>query len=177
MFTTSFDNQTSLRIVVLQGEHTEAADNQVLAEFTFSGIRPAPAGQVDIEITFDIDADGIVNVTARDLETRKEHNVTVSRSSNLTSEEIERMSKENADYLVSEKQNEEARNVASRIKLLKQQISDLLDKKEDLPEAITGYAKTLLKRADDALDNPNDLHYIKNVANDLEGAVTLIKNS
>ena len=177
VFTTSFDNQTSLRIVVLQGEHTEAADNQVLAEFTFSGIRPAPAGQADIEITFDIDADGIVNVTARDPETHKEHNVTVARSSNLTSEEIERMSKENADYLVSEKQNEEARNAVASIKHLKQQISELLDKKDDLPEAISSYARTLLKRADDAIENPDDLHYIKNVANDLEGAGTLIKTS
>ena len=96
VFTTSFDNQTSLRIVVLQGEHTLAADNQVLAEFTFSGIRPAPAGTVDIEITFDVDADGIVNVIARDLETKQEHVVSIERSSNLTDEEIQQIRKENA---------------------------------------------------------------------------------
>ena len=177
VFTTSFDNQTSLRIVVLQGEHTAAADNQVLAEFTFSGIRPAKAGEVDIEISFDVDADGIVNVTARDLETKKEHNVTVSRSSNLTSEEIADMMRENEDYFASEKIGEESRNVISHLKIVMQQLRDLVQNKTSLPDPISSYGMTLLKRAGEALEKPDDLQYLKNVTGDLEGAIELIKNS
>ena len=176
VFTTSFDNQTSLRIVVLQGEHTLAADNQVLAEFTFSGIRPAPAGTVDIEITFDVDADGIVNVIARDLETKQEHVVSIERSSNLTDDEIKRMAQENADYLVSEKQGDQMRNAVAGLRSRMEKVQKLISSR-DIPDALTGYVTALLVRASDAVGQPKDLRYVENVTNDLEKAIRLIEDT
>ena len=176
VFTTSFDNQTSLKIVVLQGEHTAASDNQVLAEFTFSGIRPAPAGDVDIEITFDVDADGIVNVTARDLETQKEHVVSISRSSNLTQEEIDRMYQENTDYLASEKLGEEARNMAARLKNDVQSLRNLIQT-QSLPDSISSSALTLIKKANAAMESPDDPQMLKLLSDDINNAVHLIEES
>lgn len=176
VFTTSFDNQTSLRIVVLQGEHTLAADNQVLAEFTFSGIRPAPAGTVDIEITFDVDADGIVNVIARDLETKQEHVVSIERSSNLTDEEIQRMAQENADYLVSEKQGDQMRNALAKLRSRMEKLQKLMSSR-DIPDALAGYVTALLVRASDAIGQPKDLRHVENVTNDLEKAARLIEET
>ena len=176
VFTTSFDNQTSLRIVVLQGEHTQAADNQVLAEFTFSGIPPAPAGQVDIEITFDVDADGIVNVTARDLATRKEHVVTVSRSSNLTAEEIQTMMADNANHLASEKMGEELRNATAHLKNSILKLHDLI-KSHTLPVSISSRGVTLITRGHEALDHPESLDRIQKIADEIDDAVDLIKSS
>lgn len=94
IFTTATDNQTSVEIHVLQGERPMAADNRTLARFILSDIPPAPRGVPQIEVTFDIDANGILNVTAKDLATNKEQKVTVTASSGLTKEEIERMMKE-----------------------------------------------------------------------------------
>ena len=176
VFTTSFDNQTSLKIVVLQGEHTAASENQVLAEFTFSDIRPAPAGQVDIEITFDVDADGIVNVTARDLETQKEHVVSISRSSKLTPEEIERMYQENADYLANEKVGEEARNSSAHLKNQIQALRDLVQA-HTLPDSINNYAQTLIKKATEAAESPDDPQMLKMLTDDIANALNLIKES
>ena len=176
VFTTSFDNQTSLRIVVLQGEHTLAADNQVLAEFTFSGIRPAPAGTVDIEITFDVDADGIVNVIARDLETKQEHVVSIERSSNLTDEEIQRMAQENADYLVSEKQGDQMHNALAKLRSRMEKLQKLMSSR-DIPDALAGYVTALLVRASDAIGQPKDLRHVETVINDLEKAARLIEET
>ncbi len=177
VFTTSSDNQTSLRIIVLQGEHQNAGDNQVLAEFTFSGIRPAPAGAVDIEITFDVNTDGIVSVTARDLETLKEHVVSVSRSSNLTPEEIQKMMQDNADYLVAEKNSADAKNAVAHLKSVKQKLKDLIDSGDyEIAAPILNYAETLLGRAENALKSPDDVKSVKNISSDIEGAITLIKN-
>ncbi|MBQ9242164.1 MAG: molecular chaperone DnaK [Proteobacteria bacterium] len=176
VFTTSFDNQTSLRIVVLQGEHTQAADNQVLAEFTFSGIRPAPAGTVDVEITFDVDADGIVNVIARDLETRQEHVVSIERSSNLTDDEIKRMAQENADYLVSEKQGEQMRNSLAQLRLNMEKVQKLMSSR-DIPDALAGYVTAQLVRASDASSEPKDLHRVEVAVKDLDKAIRLIEET
>lgn len=176
VFTTSFANQTSLKIVVLQGEQAAASDNQVLAEFTFSGIRPAPAGEVDIEITFDVDADGIVNVTARDLETKKEHVVSVSRSSNLTAEEIERMYQDNADYLASEKIGEESRNSRVHLKNLLHDLQNLV-RSQSLPDSIASYAQTLVKKGNAALDDAYDPDTIRQVTFDIENALNLINGA
>lgn len=176
VFTTSLDNQTSLRIVVLQGEHTQAADNQVLAEFAFSGIRPAPAGTVDIEITFDVDADGIVNVIARDLETRQEHVVSIERSSNLTDDEIKRMAQENADYLVSEKHGEQMRNALAQLRLNMEKVQKLMSSR-DIPDALAGYVTAQLVRASDASSEPKDLHRVEVAVKDLDKAIRLIEET
>ena len=94
VFSTAVDNQPAVTINVLQGERAKAADNHKLGEFNLEGIPAAPRGIPQIEVTFDIDANGIVHVSAKDLGTGKENTVTISGSTNLSSEEIERMKKD-----------------------------------------------------------------------------------
>jgi molecular chaperone DnaK len=94
IFTTAADNQPAVSIVVLQGEREMAADNKRLAQFELVGIPPAPRGVPQIEVTFDIDANGIVHVSAKDLATGKEQSIEIKASSGLTEEEIEKMVKD-----------------------------------------------------------------------------------
>ncbi|MDP0506389.1 MAG: molecular chaperone DnaK [Fusobacterium sp. JB019] len=94
VFSTAVDNQPAVTINVLQGERAKAADNHKLGEFNLEGIPAAPRGVPQIEVTFDIDANGIVHVSAKDLGTGKENTITISGSTNLSSEEIDRMKKE-----------------------------------------------------------------------------------
>ena len=91
IFSTAADNQTSVEIHVLQGERSMAADNKTLGRFTLSGIPPAPRGIPQIEVKFDIDANGIVHVSAKDLGTGKQQEITIKSSSGLQESEIERM--------------------------------------------------------------------------------------
>ncbi|MGW4065485.1 molecular chaperone DnaK [Amycolatopsis sp. NPDC004747] len=91
VFSTAEDNQPAVDIVVLQGERERAADNRVLGRFQLKDIRPAPRGEPQVEVTFDVDANGIVNVTARDKDTGAEQGITITESSNLDKSEIERM--------------------------------------------------------------------------------------
>ena len=94
VFSTAVDNQPAVTINVLQGERAKAADNHKLGEFNLEGIPAAPRGIPQIEVTFDIDANGIVHVSAKDLGTRKENTITISGSNNLSGDDIERMKKE-----------------------------------------------------------------------------------
>ena len=94
IYSTAVDNQPAVTINVLQGERAKAADNHKLGEFNLEGIPAAPRGVPQIEVTFDIDANGIVHVSAKDLGTGKENTVTISGSSNLSKEDIERMTRE-----------------------------------------------------------------------------------
>src|SRR5947209_265440 len=91
VFSTAEDNQPAVDIVVLQGERERAADNRVLGRFRLESIRPAPRGVPQVEVTFDIDANGILNVSARDQDTGAEQRITISESTNLDKSEIERM--------------------------------------------------------------------------------------
>ncbi|MCB9521199.1 MAG: molecular chaperone DnaK [Myxococcales bacterium] len=107
IFTTVRDNQTSVKILVLQGESLRAEENELLGEFVLTGLRKAAAGEVEVEVTFDISADGIVSVRARDLETGKAQSITVTATSGLTEDEIKKMITENAEYMVQVRQSEE----------------------------------------------------------------------
>ena len=135
IFSTAADNQPAVDIKVLQGERTMAADNKVLGNFQLSNIPPAPRGVPQIEVSFDIDNNGIVNVTAKDLGTNKEQSITISNSSNLSDEEVEKMRKEaEANKAEDEKKKEEvdARNEAeSLIFQTEKTLKDLGDKVED----------------------------------------------
>lgn len=102
VFSTAMNYQTSVEIKVLQGERQFARDNKLLGTFRLNGIRRAPAGVPQIEVTFDIDANGIVNVSARDLETGREQGITITASSNLSEEEIERAMRDAAEYEASD---------------------------------------------------------------------------
>jgi len=104
LFTTVQDNQTSVRIAVLQGESERATDNELLGEFILDGIRPARRGEVEIEVNFDISADGIVGVSARDVATGQQQSITVTATSGLTETELKRILDEQIDDLLEKKQ-------------------------------------------------------------------------
>ncbi len=152
IFTTAADNQTSVTIHVLQGERPMAKDNKSIARFELVGIPPAPRGVPQIEVTFDIDADGILHVTAKDLATGKEQSIVVQPSSGLSEEEIQRMIKEaemHAEEDRRRKELTEARNQAdSLIYSVEKSLSDLADKvpadlKNEIQEKIQALRKAM----------------------------------
>ena len=132
IFSTAADGQTTVEIHVLQGERSMASDNKTLGRFTLTGIPPAPRGVPQIEVKFDIDVNGIVNVSAKDLGTGKEQSMTITASTNLTEEEIDRMVKEAERYAAEDKKRKEEveiRNQAdSMIYQAEKTIKDFKDK-------------------------------------------------
>ncbi len=132
VFSTAVDNQPAVDIHVLQGERPMAADNKTLGNFQLSNILPARRGVPQIEVTFDIDANGIVNVRAKDLGTNKEQSITITASTNLSEEEIEKMMKEaeaNKEADEAKKKNAEVRNEAdSAVFTTEKALEDLGDK-------------------------------------------------
>ena len=118
VFSTAADNQPQVEVHVLQGERAMATDNRTLGKFILDGIPPAPRGMPQIEVTFDIDANGILNVSAKDKGTGKEQKVRIESSSGLSKEEVERMRQEaeaNAETDASRKRLAEARNKADQM--------------------------------------------------------------
>ena len=108
IFSTAADNQPQVEINVLQGEREFARDNKQLGRFILSGIAPAPRGIPQIEVTFDIDSNGIVNVSAKDLGTGKEQKVTIQSSTNMSKEDIEKAVQEAEKYAAEDKKRREA---------------------------------------------------------------------
>ena len=118
VFSTAADNQTSVEVHVLQGEREMAADNKTLGKFQLTGIAPAPRGVPQIEVTFDIDANGIVNVSAKDLGTGAEQKITITASSNLSKEDIDKAVREAEQYAAEDKARKDevdTRNNADQI--------------------------------------------------------------
>ncbi len=132
VFSTAADNQPSVEIHVLQGEREMAAGNKTLGRFTLDGIAPAPRGIPQIEVTFDIDANGIVNVSAKDLGTGKEQKITITASTNLSQDEIDKAMHEAEQYAEQDKKNKEAvevRNSAEQLVFQSEKaLTDLGDK-------------------------------------------------
>jgi molecular chaperone DnaK len=108
VFSTAADNQPAVDINVLQGEREFAKDNKKLGEFRLDGIAPAPRGVPQIEVTFDIDANGIVHVSAKDLGTGKEQNITITSSTNMSKEDIDKAVKEAEQFAEADKKQKEA---------------------------------------------------------------------
>ena len=156
VFSTAADNQPAVSIVVLRGERARAADNHKLGEFNLNDIPPAPRGVPQIEVTFDIDANGIVHVSAKDLGTGKENTVTISGSSNLSKDDIEKMKKDAEAHEAEDKKFQElveARNQADQLVIATEKtIKENEDKlqgteKEDIEKAIEELKK--VKDGDD----------------------------
>ncbi|WP_263706016.1 molecular chaperone DnaK [Shouchella tritolerans] len=175
VFSTAADNQPSVDIHVLQGEREMAADNKTLGRFQLTDIPPAPRGVPQIEVTFDIDANGIVNVKAKDLGTNKEQSITITSSSGLSEEEIEKMVHEaeaNAEADKKRREQVELRNEADQLvfsteKTLKD-LGDNVDQSEkDKAEA----AKDKLKKALEA-DNTDDIKAAKDELQEIVTALT-----
>ena len=152
IFSTAVDSQPAVDVHVLQGERPMATDNKTLGRFQLTNIPPAPRGVPQIEVKFDIDANGIVNVTAKDLGTNKEQSITITASTNLTDEEIDKMMKEaEANKEADEKRKEEAelRNEADQmIFTTEKSVKDLGDKvsedeKKEIDELVSDLKKSL----------------------------------
>ena len=161
VFSTAADNQPAVDIHVLQGERSMAADNKTLGRFQLTNIPPAPRGVPQIEVTFDIDANGIVNVRAKDLGTNKEQSITITSNTNLTDEEIEKMRKEaeeNKEADDKRKEEAEIKNEAEQMVFQTEKaIKDLGDKadKKEVEEA-----EDLIKDLKKALEK-GDIEEIK----------------
>jgi molecular chaperone DnaK len=148
VFSTASDGQTSVEVHVLQGERTVARDNRTLGKFQLTGIPSAPRGVPQIEVTFDIDANGIVNVSAKDRGTGKTQNITITASSGLSKDEVEKMVREaqaHADEDKARREEIEARNLADS--LIYQTEKTIEDNKEKLPEAEVTTAKEAVEAA------------------------------
>ena len=120
------ENQNAVKIVVLQGEAEEVAGNKLLGEFLLSGIRPAPAGVPDVEVTFAIDADGIVSVTARDKDTGAEQSITVAVSGGLSDDDLNRLIEQREEFEVDQKQDESTGEAHYEVESLHRKVMDLL---------------------------------------------------
>ena len=168
VFSTAADNQPAVDIHILQGERPMVQDNKTLGRFQLGNIPPAPRGVPQIEVKFDIDANGIVNVSAKDLGTGKEQSITITSSTNLTDEEIDKMMKEaEANKEQDEKRKEEAeiRNEAdSLIFQTEKAIKDLGDKVDSKDKE---EAEDKIKELKDALES-NDIDEIKKVKDELQ---------
>ena len=160
IFSTAADNQTAVDVHVMQGEREMAADNITLGQFQLTGIAPAPRGVPQIEVTFDIDANGIVNVSAKDLGTGKEQAITITSSTNLTEDEINQKVKEAEQYAAEDKkrkENIEERNKAETLVYeTEKTLKDIDGKISEDEKAGIESAKDDLKRALEA-NNPDDI--------------------
>ena len=168
VFSTAADNQPAVDIHVLQGERPMASDNKTLGRFQLSDIPPAPRGVPQIEVTFDIDKNGIVNVTAKDLGTQKQQKITIESSSSLTDADIDRMVKEaeaNADADAKRKEEADVRNEADQLsfqadkaleeakdKVDQSLLDNIKDKNDTLKEAIKNNNLEEIKAAKDELN-------------------------
>jgi molecular chaperone DnaK len=164
IFTTSRDNQTAVKILVMQGEHENAEENELLGEFILTGLRRATKGSVEIEVTFEINADGIVSVRAKDLETGVEQQIQVTATSGLTRDEIKNMIDGAKDELVERRTSEEFEGVKQEAEKLIGEIERLFPQVEQIvassdfgrdaiekARAIVGKARQAIQKRDVAL--------------------------
>ena len=167
VFSTAADNQPAVDIHVLQGERPMAADNKTLGNFQLTNIPPAPRGVPQIEVTFDIDANGIVNVKAKDLGTQKEQSITITASNTLSDEEIDKMMKEaeaNKEADNKKKEEADAKNDAEQVVLMTEKaLKDLGDKVSSKEKEET---EKLIEKTKKALEG-SDIEEIKKAKDEL----------
>ena len=156
-FTTAESNQPSVEIHVLQGEREMAEFNKTLGKFTLSDIPPAPAGMPQIEVTFDIDANGIVNVSAKDKATGNEQSITITGQASLDDDEIKRMTEDAAAHAEEDrklKEQAEARNKAES--LVKQTEKTIAEHKDQIPEELKSSLELKIQKINDLLGTDSD---------------------
>jgi molecular chaperone DnaK len=159
VFSTAEDNQSAVDVVVLQGERERAADNRVLGRFRLENIRPAPRGMAQVEVTFDIDANGILNVSARDKDTGAEQRITISESSNLDQSEVERMIRDAEQHRDEDRRLREVTDARNELDTAAYAVEHLLAERGDsVPVHEKARAETLAADARQALkdDTPLD---------------------
>jgi molecular chaperone DnaK len=168
IFSTAADSQTSVEVHVLQGEREMAKDDKTLGRFHLDGIPPAPRGVPQIEVTFDIDANGIVHVSAKDLGTGKEQKIAITASSGLSKDDVEKMVREAESHAAEDKTQREAIDAKNRAdQLVYQSEKELADNAEKVPEPDQASLKSAIEAVKTALAG-NAAAAIKTAAESLE---------
>jgi molecular chaperone DnaK len=169
VFSTAEDNQTAVDISVLQGERELAADNRQLARFRLEGIRPSPRGGPQVEVTFDIDANGILDVNAKDQDTGAEQRVTISESTNLDVAEAERMVREAEQHADEDRRRREEIDARNELDSLAYRAEQLLQELQDrLPVHEKARAEQLIADARQAIQEQAGIDRVRPLAADLQ---------
>jgi molecular chaperone DnaK len=175
VFSTAEDNQTAVDIVVLQGERELASDNRVLARFRLDGIRPAPRGVPQVEVTFDVDANGILSVSARDKDTGAEQQVTISETTNLDSSEIDRMVREAEQHADEDRRRREEIDARNELDALAYRVDQLVAELQDrLPVHEKARAEQLVADARQALADQAGPDRVRPLIGDLQQLVSAL---
>lgn len=176
IFSTAADNQPSVDIVVYQGERPMARDNKLLGHFRLDGIKPARRGTPRIEVTFDIDVNGIVKVTAKDLDTQKEQHITISNSSGLSKEEIDRMIKDAEAHKEADEKRKKNVELKNKAEQYINDIENSMSEKGDTLEASQKEAsEKLLSELKEALEK-EDYETLEKRINELEQMAQMMQN-
>jgi molecular chaperone DnaK len=169
-FSTATDNQTSVEVHVLQGERPLARDNRTLGRFQLVGLPPAPRGVPQIEVAFDIDANGIVNVTAKDVATGKEQKITISNSSGLNKDEVDRMVKDAAAHEAEDKVRRELIDERNQADSLAYSVEKTVNENRDrLPATDVASVEAAITAVREAVKGDN-LDEVKRAAEQLQKA-------
>lgn len=169
VFSTAEDNQPAVDVVALQGERELAADNRVLGRFQLGDIRPAPRGEPQVEVTFDVDANGILNVTARDKDTGKEQGITISEGSNLDAKEVERMISEAEAHRNEDVQNRERIDTLNELDAVAYRVERAVNELGDaVPVHDKARAELLVGQARDAVSNQADVGAARELISELQ---------
>jgi molecular chaperone DnaK len=168
-FSTAADNQPAVDVVVLQGERERAADNRVLGRFQLGDIRQAPRGEPQVEVVYDIDANGILNVTARDKDTGREQGITISESTNLDSSEVDRMVQEAERNRSSDQQLRQEVDARNELDSLAYQAQRRLDELGDAaPSHERARAEMLVADARRAVEEQAPLDRVRQLTGELQ---------
>jgi molecular chaperone DnaK len=177
-FSTAEDNQTAVDVVVLQGERELASDNRQLARFRLEGIRPAPRGQPQVEVTFDEDANGILNVTARDKDTGAEQQVTISESTNLEPGEVERMVQDAQQHSEEDRRRREEIDARNELDSLAYRAEQLLGEVQDrVPVNEKARAEQLVSDAREAVEQQAGLDRVRPLTSDLQQVLQSLQSA
>jgi molecular chaperone DnaK len=169
VFSTAEDNQRAVDVVILQGERERAADNRVLGRFRLENIRPAPRGVPQVEVTFDIDANGILNVSARDKDTGTEQRITISESSNLDKSEVERMISDAEQHRDEDRRLREVTDARNTLDTAAYQVERILTERGDtLPVHEKARAENLVADARQALKEDTPLERMRTLTDELQ---------
>jgi molecular chaperone DnaK len=169
VFSTAEDNQPAVDVVVLQGERERAADNRVLGRFQLTNIRPAPRGEPQVEVTFDIDANGILNVSARDKDTGAEQRITISEGSNLEPGEVERMVAEADSNRAADQALRQAVDARNELDAIAYQVERRLDELGDsAPQHERARAQMLVADARQAVKEDAPLDRVRPMTSELQ---------
>ncbi|HEX4690314.1 MAG TPA: molecular chaperone DnaK [Solirubrobacteraceae bacterium] len=178
VFSTAEDNQTAVDIVVLQGERELAADNRQLARFRLEGIRPAPRGVPQIEVTFDIDANGILHVSARDKDTGAEQTVTISETSNLDQSDVERMIREAEQHADEDRRRREEIDGRNELDTLAYRVEQLVTELQDrVPVHEKARAEQLVADARSAIGEQAGLDRVRPLIADAQQMIQSLQTS